>query len=485
MNFESSSILKNYQPVIGLEVHCQLETSTKLFCACSTQFGALPNKNTCPICLGLPGVLPVLNKKVVDFAVKLAIALGGKVQRKSLFARKQYFYPDLPKGYQISQFEEPYCIGGSVELDSGFVVELNRIHIEEDAGKNVHGDNASYVDLNRAGIPLLEIVTEPVIHSPTDAVDYLKKLRSIVRYLKICDGNLEEGSFRCDANVSVRLRGSDDLNVRTEIKNLNSFKNIEKAITYEIFRQVDCIENNIEIVEETLLFDASTGKTHGMRSKEGSQDYRYFPDPDLTPLILIDERVEDLKSQIPELPHQKSKRFQEIYKLNVMDSAQLCEEVSLANYFESIVELINGKLSPKIVANWVVVEWMKYAKEFSWTPATSPISAEKFAELLCLLGEKTISGKIAKKVFDLMVTEELSAREIVEKYQLIQILDRNEIVVVVDAVLKEYPDQLSLYLEGKQKVFGFFVGQIMKRSRGKFNPALVNEILKERVDANR
>lgn len=485
MNFESSSILKNYQPVIGLEVHCQLETSTKLFCACPTQFGALPNKNTCPICLGLPGVLPVLNKKVVDFAVKLAIAIGGKVQRKSLFARKQYFYPDLPKGYQISQFEEPYCIGGSVELDSGFVVELNRIHIEEDAGKNVHGDNASYVDLNRAGIPLLEIVTEPVIHSPSDAVDYLKKLRSIVRYLKISDGNLEEGSFRCDANVSVRLRGSDDLNVRTEIKNLNSFKNIEKAITYEIFRQVDCIENNIEIVEETLLFDASTGKTHGMRSKEGSQDYRYFPDPDLTPLFLSDERVEDLKSQIPELPHQKSKRFQEIYKLNVMDSAQLCEEVSLANYFESIVKLVNGKLSPKIVANWVVVEWMKYAKEFSWTPGSSPISAEKFSELLCLLGEKIISGKIAKKVFDLMVTEELSAREIVEKYQLIQILDRNEIVVVVDAVLKEYPDQLSLYLDGKQKVFGFFVGQIMKRSRGKFNPALVNEILKERVDANR
>ena len=298
----SSGFLKKYDTVIGLEIHCQLKTNSKLFCGCSTSFGCEPNENTCPVCLGHPGTLPVLNRKVVDYGIAMALAIGAKINNRSVFARKQYFYPDLPKGYQISQYDIPYCEGGSITLDSGYSVPVTRIHFEEDAGKNIHGDEESYVDLNRAGIPLLEMVSDPAIHSASDASDYLKKVRNIARYLDISDGNLEEGSFRCDANISLKLKGSTQLGTKVEVKNLNSFKNVERAINYEIMRQADCLDNAEPIVQQTRLFDVAAGKTKAMRSKEDSHDYRYFPDPDLGPLEISENRIERISQSLPELP---------------------------------------------------------------------------------------------------------------------------------------------------------------------------------------
>lgn len=473
----SDSILTRYEPVIGLEVHCQLMTETKLFCSCSTKFGALPNHHTCPVCLGMPGVLPVLNHRAVDYALRLALAVEARVNRTSVFARKQYFYPDLPKGYQITQYDLPYCEGGGIRLSSGKFVELVRIHMEEDAGKNVHGEDASYVDYNRAGIPLLEIVTRPVLETPAEAADYLKRLRSLVRHLGISDGNMEEGSFRCDANVSIRRRGQEALGTRCEIKNLNSFTNIERAIRFEILRQADVLDSGGRIAQQTLLFDAASGKTSPMRSKEESHDYRYFPEPDLPPVVVAEERIEAIRACLPELPEAMAARFCTHYALPEYDANVLTADRELANFFETTTRLVDSKVAPKIVANWIISEYLR--------EEGNKVSAEDLASLLVLIGDGTISGKIAKAVFEEMVKSGAKPREIVQAKGLVQVSDEGAIVAVISRVLDLNPGQVEQFLSGKEKVFGFFVGQIMRESGGKLNPGLVNDLLKRELVARK
>ncbi len=481
-NPAADSIFARYEPVIGLEVHCQLKTRSKLFCGCSTEFGALPNHNTCPVCLGHPGVLPVLNEEAVNFAIRLALAIDGKVQNTSVFSRKQYFYPDLPKGYQITQYDLPYCTNGKMVLSSGKEIGIFRAHMEEDAGKNVHGDKSSYVDLNRAGIPLIEIVSAPDIRHPAEAAEYLKKLRSLVRHLEICDGNLEEGSFRCDANVSIRPRGAQEFGTRTEIKNLNSFKNIERAITYEITRQADVVDNGGKVMQQTLQFDAASGKTSPMRSKEESHDYRYFPEPDLRPLLISSERIERVLQHLPELPEKMAERFKNQFGLNDYDARVLTSEKELAQFFEDVVQKVNGAVTHKIVANWVLSEFLREVNARDWNLSQPPVTADHLAQLLMLIGNDTISGKIAKVVFEEMVEKGGTPQEIVEAKGLLQVSDNKLIEDTVTKVIAENPDQLAQLLSGRDKLMGYFVGQVMKLSDGKFNPALVNKVLKEKLD---
>ncbi len=478
-----NGILSRFEPVIGLEVHCQLKTASKLFCGCRTNFGALANQNTCPICLGLPGVLPVLNHQAVEYAIRLALAVGASIRERSVFARKQYFYPDLPKGYQLTQFDLPYCEQGSLLLDSGRRITIQRIHMEEDAGKNIHGDSASYVDLNRAGIPLLEIVSAPEMHSPAEAAEYLRKIRAISRYLDISDGNLEEGSFRCDANISLRPVGSSGLGTRTEIKNLNSFRNVEKAITYEIIRQADVLEGGDKVKQVTMQFDAAIGRTIVMRSKEDSPDYRYFPDPDLGILLINAERIRKIQEKIPEMPEQKVLRFQEAFSIPIGDARQLTEDNELAAFFEQVVALVDGSVAPKIVANWMLSEYLREFNARQWSFSRPLISADKFSQLLRLLGQGTISGKIAKAVFEQMAESGDDPHHIIEAKGLVQISDSAAIKAVVEEVLTAHPEQVTLYLSGKQKVYGFLVGQVMKVSAGRFNPSLLNDCLKEALHA--
>jgi len=474
-----NSILARFEPVIGLEVHCQLKTESKLFCSCKTSFGALANQNTCPVCLGLPGVLPVLNHEAVEYAIRMALAVGATIRERSVFARKQYFYPDLPKGYQLTQFDLPYCENGSLRLDNGRRIHIQRIHMEEDAGKNIHGENASYVDLNRAGIPLLEIVSAPELSGPAEAAEYLKKLRAIARYLDISDGNLEEGSFRCDANVSLRPVGTKTLGTRTEIKNLNSFRNVEKAITYEILRQADILESGDRVKQVTLQFDAAVGRTIVMRSKEDSPDYRYFPDPDLGALFIDEARIQRVRANTSELPEQKVHRFQEAFSIPEADARQLTEEKELAAFFEDVVHKVESAVAPKIVANWMLSEYLREFNARQWQFDKPFVSSERFARLLKLLGEGTISGKIAKAVFEDMAASGADPDGIISAKGLVQISDSSAIKAVVDQVLAAHPEQVAQYLSGKQKVYGFLVGQVMKISAGRFNPNLLNECLKE------
>jgi aspartyl-tRNA(Asn)/glutamyl-tRNA(Gln) amidotransferase subunit B len=471
--------------VIGLEVHCQLKTASKLFCGCSTRFGAAPNHHTCPVCLGLPGVLPVLNRHVVDCAVRLALAVGADVAQTSVFARKQYFYPDLPKGYQISQYDKPYCAGGGIKLADGRLVRLTRIHIEEDAGKNVHSRDGSLVDVNRAGIPLLEVVSEPVLHTPEDAVEYLKKLHALVRALDVCDGNLEEGSFRCDANVSLRRRGTTAFGTRCEIKNLNSFRNVERAILAEIDRQREVLEEGGAIVQATMLFDADVGRTHVMRTKEDAHDYRYFPDPDLGPLVITPARVDAVRAAMPELPEAMAARFARDYGLGDYDAGVLTSDLAIARYFEAAVHGGGEAVSPKIVANWVITEVLREANEGGWSLEAPRVTAAALAELMQLLASDVVSGKIAKTVFAEMAKSGRSPKAIVEEQGLVQISDEGAIVALVNRVLDGAADQVTQFLAGKEKLMGFFVGQVMKESRGKMNPGLVNKILKDALDARR
>ncbi len=477
-----NTILARYEPVIGLEVHCQLDTKSKLFCSCSTSFGALPNENTCEICLGQPGSLPVINEKALRYAVMMAIAVEADIRQRSVFARKQYFYPDLPKGYQISQYDLPYCNNGKVTLSSGKKITIGRIHLEEDAGKNTHSEQKSFVDLNRAGIPLIEIVSEPEISSPQEASEYLKILRSIVRYIGISDGDLEKGSFRCDANVSIRPRGQKELGTRCEIKNLNSFKNIERAISYEIIRQADLLDHSENIKQMTLLFDPASGKTKAMRSKEESEDYRYFPDPDLKPLEISQEKINQLKESLPELPAAKKERFKNDYKLNDYDAYLLTSDKDIASYFEDVRKKVGGKVSEKIIANWINSEFLREANQKDWDLTDPPVSSEQFSKLLILMGEQVISGKIAKMVFSEMVETGKAPDVIVEEKGLKQVIDHSAIASVIEDVISSNQNQLEQYLSGKEKVFGFFVGQVMRKSGGKFNPAIVNQILKEKLN---
>ena len=469
-----------FEPVIGLEVHAQLKTKSKIFSPESTEFGGSPNSHVSPICLGLPGVLPVLNKKVLELAFKAAIALNCNLHPKSRFARKNYFYPDLPKGYQISQYEEPFSTGGWVEIGtngSTRKINITRIHMEEDAGKLIHDNhgNSSFVDLNRAGVPLVEIVSEPEISSAEEAVEYMKKIRSILRYIGVCDGNMEEGSLRCDANVSVRPKGSDKLGTKAEIKNVNSFRYVQKAIEYEIKRQIMSLENGEEIVQETRLFDSNKGVTFSMRSKEEAHDYRYFPDPDLLPVVMEKEKIEEIRNSLPELPDQKLVRFKEAYNLPDYDAGVLTSTIEIANYFEKCLKKHNN---PKIVSNWIMTEVLRELKEGEDIDSF-PISPDKLGELLNLIEEGTISGKIAKEVFEDMLSSGKPAKRIVEEKGMTQISDQSELENVVTQILADHPDEISRYKAGDQKLMGFFVGQVMKETKGKANPKIVNEILRK------
>ncbi len=473
-----------YEPVIGLEVHAQLKTKTKIFCSCSTVFGAPPNTHTCPVCLGMPGVLPVLNKKVVEYTLRMALATRCEINRESRFARKNYFYPDLPKGYQISQYELPIARNGFIEIEiNGHQkqIGITRIHMEEDAGKLTHDPDRplSMVDFNRTGVPLIEIVSEPDIRSPEEAGAYLRHLRAIVRYLDISDGNMEEGSFRCDANVSIRPKGSEAFGTRTELKNLNSFKHVEKAISFEIIRQKELLEDGGQVIQETRLWDPDKNRSTSMRGKEEAHDYRYFPDPDLLPLIIDDDWIDSIQKRIPELPDDKKRRFMETYHLPAYDADFLTSSRELADYFEACVKDFSN---PKQVSNWVMGSLMGLLNTQGKSIAESPISSKDLAQLLQLIDEKIISNKIAKTVFDEMAQTGRPAKEIVAEKGLVQVTDESAITSVVITVLQRCSKEVTDYKNGKTKLFGFFVGQVMKETRGKANPKMVNEILKKVLD---
>jgi len=474
-----------YEPVIGLEVHAQLLTNTKIFCGCSTRFGEEPNSNTCPICLGMPGVLPVLNKKVVEYALKMAIATHCGINGTSTWARKNYFYPDLPKGYQITQFAHPIAEAGyvDIEIDSSKKrIGITRIHMEEDAGKSIHDDLSpfSYVDLNRAGVPLIEIVSEPDMRNTDEAVHYLRRVHEILVYLEICDGNMEEGSFRCDANISLRPKGEKEFGIRAELKNMNSFHNVQHALEYEIQRQRAILEGGGRVVQETRLWDVPQGVTHSMRGKEEARDYRYFPEPDLVPVVISDEWKENIKNTIPELPMEKRERFISEYGVPSYDAGVLTADRDLADYYEETVRLC-GK--PKIASNWVMGDFLAYLNEEKLEVTESPVTPRTLAELIEIIEDGTISGKIAKEVFEDMWKSEKDPREIVEEKGLVQITDTAELEKIVEEVLAASQKQLEQYKSGKTQLFGFFVGQTMKATRGKANPQIVNELIKKKLSS--
>ena len=470
-----------FEPVIGLEIHVQLSTQTKMFCGCSTQFGMEPNTQTCPVCIGMPGVLPVINRRAVEYAIMAGLAMNCRIATHSRFARKNYFYPDLPKGYQISQYELPLCVDGYVEIEVGGVkkrVGITRIHMEEDAGKNIHERDHSLVDLNRAGVPLLEIVTEPDIRSPEEASLFMKKLRAIVRYLGISDGDMEKGSLRCDANVSVRPEGSSDLGTKTEIKNINSFRFVEKALQYEIQRQIRILSEGGTIVQETRLWDSTTGRTYSMRTKEEAHDYRYFPEPDLVPLEVSQEWISEIRQSLPELPDDKMRRFIEEYGLPTYDAGILTEERSLAEWFE---EAAKQGGNPKKVSNWIMTELLRIMNEQKKEITEVPITPLQLVRLLKLIDDGTISISIGKKVFSEMFQTGKDPEEIVKQRGLVQITDTSQIERMVEEVLSSHPNEVQRYRDGEKKLLGFFIGQVMKASKGKANPKLVNEILVKKL----
>jgi len=476
-----------YEVVIGLEVHVQLTTKTKIFCGCSTEFGQAPNSQTCPVCLGLPGALPVLSKKTVECAIKAGLANHCTIAPRSVFARKNYFYPDLPKGYQISQFELPICEHGHLDIETEEggpkTIGITRIHMEEDAGKLLHGDTpdtvgSSFVDLNRACTPLLEIVSEPDLRSSDEAIAYLKKLHQIVVYLGICDGNLEQGSFRCDANVSIRPWGQKEFGTRAELKNINSFRFIKQAIEYEVERQAEVLEDGGRVIQETRLFDAGTGTTRSMRGKEEAHDYRYFPDPDLVPLVISPEWIERVREELPELPEAKLERFIREYGIPRYDAEVLTADQAMAGYFDACVQLHGDG---KACANWVMGEIQRRLNDEGISIGASPVSPERLVGMLKRIDDNTISGKIAKTVFDEMWKSGKSADAIIEEQGLKQVTDTGAIETIIDEIIAANPGQVEEYRGGKEKVFGFFVGQIMKASKGKANPAAVNELLKQKL----
>jgi aspartyl-tRNA(Asn)/glutamyl-tRNA(Gln) amidotransferase subunit B len=476
-----------YEPVIGLEVHAQMLTKTKIFCGCSTEFGKDPNSLTCPLCLGMPGVLPVLNKKAVELAMKTAFATHCRINSFSQFARKNYFYPDLPKGYQISQFEHPIAAHGFIEIEleeekGTKRIGITRIHMEEDAGKLMHepdggsSDN-SYVDFNRAGVPLLEIVSEPDIRASAEAGEYLKSLRLIVQYLGVCDGNMEQGSFRCDANVSLRPKGAQKFGTKVELKNMNSFRHVVRALNFEIKRQEKLLEGGEKIVPETRFWDEAKGSTFSMRGKEEAHDYRYFPDPDLGPLVIEDSWVREVQGQLPELPRQKVQRFVKEYGIPAYDAKVITATRQVADYFEQSVKFYN---QPKIISNWIMGDVMRSLGDtrdivdFSVTP-------KHLAEMVKLIDKGTISGKIAKEVFEEMLLTGKLPGEVVEEKGLVQMSDEAELEKVVQEVLDENKNMVGKFRGGKEQVFSFFMGQIMQATKGKANPKTVNEILRSKL----
>ncbi len=472
-----------WEPVIGLEVHAQLKTKTKIFCGCSTAFGGPPNTHTCPVCLGMPGVLPVLNKQVVAFAARMALATHCTLSRTSRFARKNYFYPDLPKGYQISQYEEPLAKNGFVDIEVDGRkkrIGLTRIHMEEDAGKLSHDPlrPLSRVDFNRTGVPLIEIVSEPDLSSPKETGAYLKKLRTLLRYLDVCDGNMEEGSFRCDANISLRGQGTTALGTRTELKNLNSFKHVERALQLEIHRQTEILEEGGRILQETRLFDPEKDRTRSMRGKEEAHDYRYFPDPDLLPLEMDEAWIQEIRKSLPELPDEKKTRFIKDYALPEYDAELLTSQREMADYFEGCVKAFP---QPKAVSNWIMGPLLGLLNARGLSIENSPVTREHLAELLNLMDQGVLSQKIAKTVFDEVAESGLSPKRIVEKRGLVQVSDPGILETVVGRVLDRSPNEVAAYRAGKAKLMGFFVGEIMRETQGKANPRQVNEILIKRL----
>lgn len=466
-----------FETVIGLEIHAQLKTATKIFCGCSTKFGAPPNSNTCPICLGMPGVLPVLNRKVVEFAIKLGLATNSTINRFSQFARKNYFYPDLPKGYQTSQFDLPIIGRGEIEIEVEGQPKKNigitRIHMEEDAGKLIHDEvePVSHVDLNRTGTPLLEIVSEPDIRSPEEASAYLKKLHAILRYLDICDGNMQEGSFRCDANISLRPMGQEEFGTRTELKNMNSFKNVQSALEYEVRRQRDMLLDGEKIVQETLLWNPDKNCSESMRGKEDAHDYRYFPCPDLVPIEISEEWIEEVRNTLPELPDQRKARFVEQYKLPEYDAVLLTADREVADYFE---QTVLGGAQPKKASNWIMTELLRELKgeEIS----ACKVAAPQLAALLLMVEKNTISGKIAKTVFFDMMESGKDAEVIVKEKNLVQVSDEGELLSLVKEIIAANPNQAEDFRGGKTKLMGFFVGQLMQKTKGKANPKMANDL---------
>ena len=479
---------RKYEAVIGLEIHAQLRTRTKIFCGCRTDFGAPPNSQVCPVCLGLPGALPVLNGRAVDYAVKAALALGCRVQPESVFARKNYFYPDLPKGYQISQYERPLALGGGLDITVDGVtsrVALTRIHMEEDAGKSLHegfvdSDRRSYVDYNRSSVPLIEIVSEPDMRSAAEGAEFFSRLRDILVWLEVSDGNMEEGSLRCDANVSVRLAGESTLGTKAEVKNVNSFRYLEKALEYEIDRHIDILERGGRVPQETRLWDSASGRTRSMRSKEEAHDYRYFPEPDLPPLVVDTSRIARVLATMPELPEARCRRLVEQYAIPAYDAGVLTQSAALADYFEATARAAgNGKAA----SNWIMGEVLRTLNERGETIDHVPLAPETLAGLIALIDTGTISSSIAKDVFGKMYDSGRSAEAIVTAEGLAQIGDEDVLVAIVRDVVGTHADAVAQYRAGKHQTFGFLVGQVMKAAGGKANPKRVNELLKKALGA--
>jgi aspartyl-tRNA(Asn)/glutamyl-tRNA(Gln) amidotransferase subunit B len=479
-------IIDGFEAVIGLEVHAQLTTASKIFCSCRNEYGMPPNSLTCPVCLGLPGALPVLNKQAVEYAMKMIMAVGGEVRLRSVFARKNYFYPDLPKGYQISQYDRPIGEGGSIffkSIDGEMkTVRIKRIHLEEDAGKSLHperGENYTRVDLNRCGVPLIEIVSEPDIHAPHEAYGYLTKLKQILQYLGICTGDMEKGHLRCDANVSVRPVGSSGLGTKTEVKNMNSFRWVEKALAYEIERQVRAIKAGETVEQATMLWDERRQVAEPMRLKEESHDYRYFPEPDLVNLVVDEHWRQAVRKSLPELAEARAARFVNQYSIPEYDAAVLTDSKELADYYEKVMEKFDDG---KAASNWVMTELLKVINEEQATLENYRMTPDMIAELLTAIKDGQISGKMAKDIFEEMVQTARRPKDIIKSKSLAQISDENALKAVIEKVISENPANLKKYLAGKNQIFGYFIGQVMKETGGKANPGLVNKLLKERLD---
>ncbi|MFW2365093.1 MAG: Asp-tRNA(Asn)/Glu-tRNA(Gln) amidotransferase subunit GatB [Desulforhopalus sp.] len=470
-----------FETIIGLEIHAQLKTDTKIFCGCSTRYGAPPNSNVCPVCLGMPGVLPVLNKRVVEFAIKLGLATNSEINRFSQFARKNYFYPDLPKGYQTSQFDLPIIGRGEIEIENDGVVRkigITRIHMEEDAGKLIHDEvePVSHVDLNRTGTPLLEIVSEPDIRSPAEAAAYLKKLHAIVRYLDICDGNMQEGSFRCDANISLRPYGQEQFGTRTELKNMNSFRHVQNALEYEVRRQRDLLLDGEQIVQETLLWNPDKNCSESMRGKEDAHDYRYFPCPDLVPVEISDQWINEVRKSLPELPDERKLRIVQQYGIPEYDAVLLTGDREVADYFEAVIDC---GVPPKKASNWIMTELLRELK--GEDIASCPVSALQLASLLQMIEKNTISGKIAKTVFLDMMANGKDPELIVKEKNLVQVSDEGELLGLVREIIRANPGQAEEFRNGKTKLMGFFVGQLMQKTKGKANPQLANSLFSKEL----
>jgi len=475
---------EKYEAVIGLEVHAQLLTNSKAFASVSSEYGAAPNSQVTPLCLGHPGTLPVLNENLVRYIIKMGLATDCKIAEKSIFARKNYFYPDLPKGYQISQYDTPICFGGSIDIELenyNKTIGITRIHMEEDAGKSIHDQDPYHtlVDLNRAGTPLIEIVSEPDLRTPEEAYHYLAKIKQIVQYLEVCDGNMEEGSLRCDANVSIRLRGQKELGTRTELKNMNSFRNVERAISFEIERQIELVESGGKVIQQTLLWDPNKLETRQMRTKEEAHDYRYFPEPDLPPVYVTDEMLINIRAELPELPSVRFQRFSDELSLSKDDAYILTESRVLADYFEEVLTDVN---QPKAVANVILTEVLRVLNEKSISIDQFSITPKRLGELIALKMDDKINSSAMQEIFNEMLQSELSAVELAEKMNLMQVSDTGFIDPILDDVIESNPDEVQRYRDGKKALIGFFIGEVMKKSKGKANPKQVRELLLPKLE---